>query len=157
MNQKQISPKRKLLIEAFLRFAIPGPQTTPQEIKRRGQIITVIAVLILCTIFSVNLVIGKFQQQAIIDQAIALHSKIVCHEEHNDILVLCLPKKIWEQTNPEVRNAWVKGEVYIARKNNRLIVGDEEKNVLLDYTIRVVQKVNKTEDNALKKALSTRP
>ena len=136
MNQDRQNTKWRTIAQAFIRFAIPDPDTTPEGMKNRGRIIYAMAIFVLITSIGIAGFIGKIHQESIVKKALALHSRATCHEDHGKIIVICISRDAWNAEKPEVHKAWIEGEAYANPSAERIVIGDETRKLIVDVQVR---------------------
>lgn len=114
------------IAERFIAFAIIQPNATKVEIKQRAKIINVITAAIIGIVIIISIVAYQIKRQYIIQEAIGLHNKLTCNEEHGKKRIICLPKDIWKNTSDDVKEAWVDGERIAATPKHEILVIDDE-------------------------------
>jgi len=127
ISNTMVNNKRfRAIAERFIAFAIIQPSATKVEIKQRANIVNAIAAVIIGIVIMISLVIHQIKNHYIIEDAIALHGKLTCNEEHGKKRIICLPKDIWKNTPTDVREAWVDGERIAATPKHEILVIDDE-------------------------------
>jgi hypothetical protein len=104
----------------FVRFAVPGPDTTPAEIRRRGRMVAA------C--------IGSQQQTALIAAAVDLRKAETCERLEHRVLVVCLPQARWDAAGPRVQDAWLAGQRYTNQMITRIHVRGDDGRTVFDQT-----------------------
>ncbi len=120
----------------FAFFMVPGPEATPQEVRRRGRIIGAVALAIIVTVSMIYAYLGSLHQQTLIADAVQLRNAQTCQRVEHHILIACLDPQRWTAAGPEVQQAWVAGQAYTNPTVSAIHVVGPGKQSIYDQVIR---------------------
>jgi hypothetical protein len=128
--KERIEPYARRLV----RFAVPGPDTTPAEIRRRGRMVAACAFVVIVVASIAYACIGSQQQTALIAAAVDLRKAETCERLEHRVLVVCLPQARWDAAGPRVQDAWLAGQRYTNQMITRIHVRGDDGRTVFDQT-----------------------